>query len=335
MSVNENKLRLIDEKLAEGAFLAGVEELTKIINANRGRNERPIGDERTKQLIRELKDLVAEKGIEIKFSKSGGYRYSVQRYRYYQDSVTENEKNLLLIANSMFSIFSGTGMHESFGYVVNKILKKQNRRGEIKDISELKLIDIGGTPKDEGIKWLQQIVNSRMDYDFALEVIYQKSEKESKKKILSPYIIKQFESKWYMVAYDHTSSREPKTNVFSLSKIKSIELSNRKFHIDSNFSVEDYFKYSIGIWHSHINKPITVQFKTVKPGLFTILTKSPLHRSQIIASQKEEILQIEVYNTPELLRLLLKCGSEIKVLSPDNLVEELKNELTKAASLYN
>lgn len=334
MSTNENRLRYIDEKLSEGAYLAGIEELTDIINNNRSKNERTIGKVRTKQLIRELKDLVIEKGVDIKYSKGSGFRYSVHGFRYYQDSVTEADKNLLLIANSLFSIFSGTGMHERFGYVVNNILRAKNRKGAVEGISHLKVIDTGSGIQDPGIKWLQPIVRSIMDVDLAIEVKYKKTESEIKHKILSPYIVKQYEGRWYMVAYDHTSTRNPKTNVFALAKIESVDFSNKKFYFDPLFSADDYFNYSIGIWHSHINSPVKVRFQALTPFLFNSLTQVPIHKTQKIISQTEMIFEIEVYDTPELITILLKNGSNLKVISPTSLITKLKEEFKKAADLY-
>jgi hypothetical protein len=334
MSTNENRLRFIDEKLSEGAYLAGVKELTSIININRCKNERTIGMVRTKQLMRELKDLVKEKGVDIKFSKAGGFRYSVHGFRFFQDSVTESDKDLLLIANSLFSIFSGTGMHERFGYVVNNILRSKNRKGPIEGISHVKLIDTGGGVHDPGIKWLQPIVRSIMDVDLAIEVKYKKTEFETKIKILSPYIVKQHEGRWYMVAYDHTSTRNPKTNVFALAKIQSVEFSNKNFYFDPNFSSDDYFNYSIGIWHSHINSPIKVRFKALTSYLFNTLTQVPIHKTQKIISRTQMIFQIEVYDTPELVTILLKNGANLKVISPVSLISRLKDEFKKAADLY-
>ena len=331
---NESRFRLIDEKLSEGVYLAGVTSVTRLLNINRAKNERAINDERTKQLIGEFKELVREKGVELKHSKSSGYRYSVHGFRYFQDSVTENDKNLLLIANSLFSIFSGTGMHERFGYVVNNILKSKNRKGPVEGISRVKMIDTGGDIQDPGVKWLQPIVRSIMEVDLAIEVEYKKSEIETKIRILSPYIVKQFEGKWYMVAYDHTGTRNAKTNVFALAKIQSVGFSNKKFYFDPQFSAEDYFNHSIGIWHSHTNSPIKVRFQILDAELYSGLMQVPLHKTQTLISPTEKILEIDVYDTPELLTLFLRNAANIKVISPEPFVTRLRDEFKRAATLY-
>jgi predicted DNA-binding transcriptional regulator YafY len=46
------------------------------------------------------------------------------------------------------------------------------------------------------------------------------------------------------------------------------------------------------------------------------------------------IFQIEVYDTPELVTILLKNGANLKVISPVSLISRLKDEFKKAADLY-
>ena len=335
MNMIDSRLRIIDEFLAEGKYIKGPAMLKKILNQERAKGDGEIGIERTKQLLSELRKLVRAKGVSITDPKVGGYRYFPHvGFRYFNDSVNEDDKNMLLIANSMFNVFSGTGMHENFGFVVNKILKNQNRRGEIKGINHVKLIELGSSLKDPGLKWLQPIVKSMLEGKSAIEVKYRKSETDVKMKTLSPYIIKQHESKWYLVAFDHSTSDKHKTKIFTLSKIESVNDSFENFHIDTDFSAEDYFKYSIGIWQTHNKCPIKVHIKITKPELFKSLKKDPIHQSQIIISETEEIIEIEVFDTTELNQLILKFGSEIKVIKPASLVKYIKTELENAASQY-
>ena len=334
MYTEKIKLKIMDDLLAEGVHIPNPEAFTKLINQNLPLGERKIKAEQTKKLLNELRALVKTKGIALIHGRGSGYRYHRKDFRFFDDRISEDEKNLLLIANSLFSVFPGSGMNEQFSFVVNKILKKQNRRGELQGLENFNPVQLGPMQKDSGSKWLPKIVKAMMESDFALEVEYEKPKELPTIRVLSPYIIKQYASAWYLVAFDHNTSHKDKTKVFKLSRIKNLELSGNKFKRDSDFSAEDYFKYTIGILHSHLQKPVKVEIQILTDSLFQICQEAPLHISQIIKDASNKVIQIEAYNTEELYTLLLKYGSAIKVLSPSVVAKELKSRLISASKLY-
>jgi len=349
MSNDNLKLKIIDDLLAEGVHIPGVKKLTSYINRSLPAGEKSISDERTKQLEGELRELVKAKGVAIYWNKNsdkttegkgrvikftgGGYRYSVQGFRYFDDMVSEKEKNLLLVANSLFSIFSGSGMGTQLSVVINKILKKKNRKGEIQDIENFTPISLGPSFRDSGSKWIPEIIEA-MKENQAIDVFYEKPNEKATERTLSPYIIKQYANNWYLVAFDHFTPQKDKTKVFKLSRITKIESSAAKFKNDPDFFAEDYFKYTIGILHSHLEKPIKIKIEVISSHLFESWKESPLHSSQTISSESDKIIEIETYYTQELLSLLLRHGPSIRVISPVALKNEIKEKIKKTLSYY-
>jgi predicted DNA-binding transcriptional regulator YafY len=237
------------------------------------------------------------------------------------------------MAKSFFEQFP-SALSKSYTIAVNKILKTRSYRGQINRLENINLIEIGENKIDNGITWVKDIVDAMIEKK-AIRIEYKKNISEkAKRKILSPYILKKHESKWYLVAYDHTSKHNPKTNVFALCKIEDFSISNEIFIDDAYFSAKDYFYYSIGIWHSHINKPIKVQIKVLDESIWPSFTNEPIHHTQKIISEQEAIIEIHVYHTPELEKLILKYGATIKILSPSTLVEWTKETFKKAFDLY-
>ena len=170
-----------------------------------------------------------------------------------------------------------------------------------------------------------------------LEVLYTNAKKITQTKHLSPYVIKQYNNKWHMVAYDHTSSRPEKTNVFLLDSINSLDHSNKDYHVDESFNAEDYFKYSIGIWQVHNAKPIKVAMEISDSDLFDGIINNPIHHSQtstLDKTKKKLKINIEVYETPELMSLINSYGSSVKVLEPRSLVDKVKENARGVIDLY-
>ena len=337
----EHKLRVFDDKLAEGSKIAGIPGLTELLNLNRLQGTRPITDYMSKIIVRKLKDLVDDDSdgkIDIKTSKSGYYYAEAKSrkpatYRLFKDHLLRDEENLLFMAKNFFEQFP-SALSRSYTLAVEKILKTRSYRGQINRLENINLIEIGENKIDNGINWVKDIVDAMIEKK-AIRIEYKKNINEkAKKKILSPYILKKYESKWYLVAYDHTSKYNPKTNIFALCKIEDFSITNEVFIDDAYFSAKDYFYYSIGIWHSHINKPIKVQIKVLDKSIWPSFTNEPIHHTQKIISEQEAIIEIHVYHTPELEKLILKYGSTIKVLAPSTLVEKTKETFKKALDLY-
>ena len=337
----EHKLRVFDDKLAEGSKIAGIPGLTELLNFNRLLGTNPITDHMSKVIVKKLKELVdddTDGKIKIKTSKSGYYYAEAKSrkpvaYRLFKDFIHREEENLLFMAKSFFEQFP-SALSRSYTMAVDKILKTRSYRGQINRLENINLIEIGENKIDKGIYWVEKIVDAMIEKK-AIRIEYKKNISEkAKRKILSPYILKKHESKWYLVAYDHTSKYNPKTNVFTLSKIEDFSISNEIFIDDAYFSAKDYFYYSIGIWHSHINKPIKVQIKVLDKSIWPSFINEPIHHTQKIIAEQETIIEIHVYHTPELEKLILKYGATIKILSPSTLVEWTKETFKKAFDLY-
>jgi len=331
---NNIKLKIMDDLLAEGVHIPTPEVFAKLVNQNLPPGERKIKKDAANKLIYKLRELIKNKRMALIHTPEGGYRYTRSDFRYFDDRISEDERNLLLIANSLFSVFPGSGMNEQFSVAINKILKKQNRKGEVLGMENFSPVHLGPMQKDSGAIWLPKIVQNMMSGNYALDIEYMKPKEGITNRVLSPYIIKQYASSWYLVAYDHFTPQKDKTKVFKLSRITKIEESATKFKHDPEFSVEDYFKYTIGILHSHVNKPVKTIIQVLSDHYFETWKDSPLHISQDIKDEANKILEIETYNTSELYSLLLRYGPSIKVLGPTSVINEMKKKLSSAAKYY-
>lgn len=331
---NNIKLKIMDDLLAEGVHIPTPEVFAKLVNQNLPPGERKIKKDAANKLIYKLRELIKNKRMALIHTPEGGYRYTRSDFRYFDDRISEDERNLLLIANSLFSVFPGSGMNEQFSVAINKILKKQNRKGEVLGMENFSPVHLGPMQKDSGAIWLPKIVQNMMSGNYALDIEYVKPKEGITNRVLSPYIIKQYASSWYLVAYDHFTPHKDKTKVFKLSRITKIEESATKFKHDPEFSVEDYFKFTIGILHSHLDKPVKTIIQVFSDHYFETWKDSPLHISQDIKDEANKIIEIETYNTSELYSLLLRYGPSIKVLGPKTVINKMKKKLSSAAKYY-
>jgi predicted DNA-binding transcriptional regulator YafY len=239
-----------------------------------------------------------------------------------------------MLANSLFNVFNGTPLKEKFSVVVNKVLAESLTGGPVIGLSEMNHLQLDSSKNNKSNQWIPTLLSSIHDQQ-AYEIQYKGFGKEEKKKIICPYVLKQFRNRWYVVAYDYTCERPFKTNLFALDGIQKMEISNKKYYTDPSFSPEDYFRYSLGVWHWHDQEPIVAELEFSSQIELVLL--NPLHHSQkatLNDNGKMLSVSIEVYNSPELLMIIQSYGSSVKVISPPELIDAVIGSAKKVIELY-
>jgi len=332
------RLEIIDDILFKFNHISR-ENLLRKLN---GHLQSPITNDSLSNDIKDLKIEIEKINIkkgtnyELIHKRHVGYYYSDEKFKIFNNTVTGDEKNLLLLASSLFNIFQGTELHEQFENIVSRLIEESITSDKFTNKHNKEFLQIENPIKPSSRKWIPQLLRA-ISEEWCMEMMYQNNDGVLKKKHICPYVIKQYNNKWYMVAYDHTSSHERKTNVFSLDNIKSIEHSNKSYFKDANFNAEDYFKYSIGIWHEHEEKPLKVVLEFNDKRQFRSIENNPLHISQQISLNKKEdklIVTLEVFDSPELYSMIYRFGPSVKVLEPKLVVDKVVGNAGKIIDLY-
>lgn len=139
-----------------------------------------------------------------------------------------------------------------------------------------------------------------------------------------------------MVAHARELRSEEKTIVFKLFRIDSVLESNEPYIYDEQFNATSYFKYSLGVFHSHENQPQLIRLN-FSNALKSLIKENPIHASMKIEKEDDNgmVVNIYVYNTPELKNMIMSFGSACTVISPDGLKDEIQNDLRLALDKYN
>ena len=139
---------------------------------------------------------------------------------------------------------------------------------------------------------------------------------------VEPYALKEFRSRWYVLAND---LKDSKVKSFSLDRLTELEITKRAFQTPINFNVVEHYKYSFGIISPNEEKPqeITLSFNPIQGKYIKSL---PLHNSQQILedNNKELRIKLTLFITHDFFMELLSHGDNVKILKPDTLIEDLK-----------
>ena len=329
------RLEILDQLISKNKGIKTREGLLKLVNSKLAEN---VSIDTLDKDLRELRDLIAMSTdkVELINSHGAGYYYTKDNYSYFRNSVNDEDRNLLMLAYSVFNIFNGSSLPTKFGSLVNKVLADSLTKEKVESLKLNEFIQFESKFQYSN-KWIIVILENIQEKK-SLKIFYQKSgATDEKEKIVCPYFLKQFRNKWYMIAYDCNSTREHKVNVFALESIMDIKPSGREYFLDPTFNPEHYFQYALGIWHWHNTDPIKVLLEFNNTIYFNTIIANPLHHSQktiLAENEKKLVIELEVYNSPELRMMIKSYGNEVKVLAPTELVKEIVESAEKVVNIY-
>jgi predicted DNA-binding transcriptional regulator YafY len=155
--------------------------------------------------------------------------------------------------------------------------------------------------------------------------------KQPKSYIIKPYLLKEYNSKWYIVGIFADSDQ---VRIFGLDRINNLKILAETFEKTDQKRISKLFDSLIGLVYD-MDKPTTIDI-SVTHSQAKYFKKSPLHSSQEIVSETEKEVTFRYYLIPnrELIRLILGYGSQVKVLKPAEFAKQIKKQIKEMASLY-
>ena len=152
-----------------------------------------------------------------------------------------------------------------------------------------------------------------------------------------PLCLKVFKQRWYVLGfveeYDgkhHTPADEPR--IYSLDRVGSLELMERRFKRPKNFDPKEYFARFYGVFCGTQYKPELIRARVTNDVSAKYLRSLPLHSSQ----KEVEPCVFEWFVAPTLdfIQQLRTYGSELEILAPKSLREKFAKEAKNLIEMY-
>lgn len=186
----------------------------------------------------------------------------------------------------------------------------------------------------KGLKLLNPLYNHILHRQ-PLRVIYQSfSARQPIEFIFCPYLLKEYRNRWFLFG-----GREPDMVIFNLAldRIVSFEPMDIPYRINPEFDADTFFDNVIGVTKNLGSKPRKIKFMANAAQTSYICTK-PLHPSQRYLGSNpvdgSSTFEIEVIVNFELYSTFLSYGAGIKIISPRDVVTQMRKRLDAAAKLY-
>ena len=319
------RMRYLDQILRNHNRKYTVLEIKDMINLKTGIG---ISKETVYQDLQYLKREFDAKIIKNSYNQ---YYYEDPEFSIEKAPLSDDDKILLDVATSIFKQFKSSPIFEKFETVINKILTGS----AITKIERntMDCIQPEQTQSVVGVEYIEPILNAILERN-SIEIEYQKEGQKPETKIISPYVLKQVDHHWYMIGFDNLKTSLTKN--YSLDKILSVKVSKQPYYVDENFDASQFFKYSFGIYHNYNNKPQKIKLEFKDPYINTIINYplSPYQTHTLKKDGKKLTVNLELYDSWEIISEILKYGASVKVLAPKSLALKIKGIAEEIARGY-
>ena len=136
---------------------------------------------------------------------------------------------------------------------------------------------------------------------------------------------------WYVMGFCHDKKD---IRVFNFSRMQNVTESKEEFDIPEDFNPDKYFDKEIGIWLSATKKYTVELLISAEIGTFAL--ERSWNKNQKIEQREDGSVWVSFETTqlPEVKRWVLGQGKTVKVLGPDELIEQVKEEVAAVLRMY-
>ncbi len=250
------------------------------------------------------------------------YRYADPDFSIEQTPLTDDEMQKLQETVLMLSRF-----RSQFPWMEDLLLELQTRfrlDGHTESV-----IGFDSNIDIRGLEWIEPLFRYILNRQ-AVEMTYQPFDKSECQWTLHPYYIRQYNNRWFLFARNDTDGRIVNT---ALDRIISVSPSGRRYIPNTDIDFSEYFDDVIGVTIPSDTPAEHILLKFSSHRLPYVLSK-PLHLSQKIKDREQGIVEITVIPNRELEARLLSFGSDVEVLAPASLRNQLQTKIQKMHALY-
>ncbi len=148
--------------------------------------------------------------------------------------------------------------------------------------------------------------------------------------VFEPYLVKLFRQRWYLTGRPRKGTQ---MRTYALDRITDLKLLPETFEPDPDFDGNEYFKNSFGIVVTS-NQPRKIVIRST-PRQAKYFRALPLHHTQQETIHDDySLFTLRMRLSDDFVEELLRYGSEVEVLEPQELRTIMATRLRQAAALY-
>jgi len=238
------------------------------------------------------------------------YYYSNSKFGINQVPLKSSDMDELKSALMILQQFSGkqgiAGIQQSITHLEECLnLKRRGRRRP--------MVQFDHSLNEPGQRWVNEIYGN-IKNQTSFRAHYAPFDHASSQIIFSPYLLKEYDNRWYVIGYHH---RREMVAVLGLDRITAIDETLTDYHREESFDAETYFRDVIGVSYAGQQERAQVILRVYGVQNKYVKTK-PFHPSQVCLRDEDGYsdYQLEVVVNYELETLILGLGERAEVIQP-------------------
>lgn len=244
------------------------------------------------------------------------YYYDKAGYSIFNNELSASEVGQLKCAMQLLSRFKGLPEYDSIAGLGAKLEEKYGIASGGQTYVEYEHVE------STGEEMMADICNFIIQQQ-PIKITYMPYGKPEKDWIIHPYLLKEYNNRWFLFGYNETES---KISNVALDRIRADYEPVANIFIPNTFvDFSEYFRNVVGVTVRDY-EPTEIIFKASESRAPYIESK-PLHHSQVIKDYGSRLFSITVIPNNELDALLLSYGSDIEIVSPswyrDNIMQKI------------
>ena len=308
----DERLQVIHKCLLNTNKNWSVKKLLEKVNKHLEDNNLKIVSART--IADDLKYLELKKFapvISIKRGRDVYYTYE-EDFELNKPIITQDESFSLVIANQILKQLRGFTLSKELQNITRKL------QHQIDETDEEQIIFFEEQPELKNLHYLQDLFEC-IKANTVLKVQYQNFHSDvSIEKIIHPYLLKQYNQRWFLFGYDEINLRIDNSPI---DRIVSFKPTNLIYNDAEKEQLKTWFDNIIGVTKSSTDFVQKVVFKITKERANYVITKPIHHTQKKIKHQKngDVVFELNIIVNKELISYFLSLGKDVEVQKPSNL----------------
>ena len=283
-------------------------------------------------LLRDIDYMRTSLDAPIEYDKKRrGYYYTEDNYVFQGIRIRESDLFAICIAEKALEQYANTPLYEKLSAVFEKI------RSFLPDSVTVKtgLLDDRFTFMQESSTVIDpeiwETVAEGLRTGRMVEITHRKAGgDEATIRMVSPYHIVNFRGEWYLVG---RCSKKDAVLRFAMSRIRSAVLTREQFRVPDGFRLSDFLGSHFGIMTEDEEYRVRIMFSREQAPY---VEERTWHAGQAIERNDDGtiVLSFTANSLFELRRWVLSWGADAKVLEPDILARQVRDELNRISPVF-
>lgn len=176
-----------------------------------------------------------------------------------------------------------------------------------------------------------EVIVTAMKTGVKVRIEYQKYASDNiSERVIEPYFLKLHKRRWYVMANTESGYR-----LFSFDRIISAVDINEKYNIPKDFDPKEYFADCYGVMRDDRFEAQRIVLRAFNREKY-YMDDLPVHSTQRRIAEGDGYIDYEVYVRPtsDFIAHILSRGSWLKVVSPQLVVDMVKENIDKMHMMY-